>query len=141
MRIYILTWFLLFMVFPDLAVAEKQLNKTQTSWDGGVIYYPQGKAEITSVKLRIEENKITEFHCHPVPTFGYILQGELMIETKNGKKITLKKGESVVEVMQTIHRGQAINGPVELIVFYAGSITIPNTVLPENDIKEKYCKS
>lgn len=141
MRIYILTWFLLFMVFPDLAVAEKQLNKTQTSWDGGVIYYPQGKAEITSVKLRIEENKITKFHCHPVPTFGYILQGELMIETKNGEKITLKKGESVVEVMQTIHRGQAINGPVELIVFYAGSITIPNTVLPENDIKEKYCKS
>lgn len=140
MRIYILTWFLLFMVFPHLAVAEKQLNKTQTSWDDGVIYYPQGQAEITSVKLRIEENQLTEFHCHPVPTFGYVLQGELVIETKNGKKITLKEGESVVEVMRTIHRGRAINGPVELIVFYAGSITIPNTVLPEHDIKKKYCK-
>lgn len=140
MRIYILTWFLLFMVLPDLAVAEKQLNKTQTSWDDGVIYYPQGQAEITSVKLRIEENQLTEFHCHPVPTIGYVLHGELIIEIKNGKKITIKEGESVVEVMRTIHRGRAINGPVELIVFYAGSTTIPNTVLPEHDIKKKYCK-
>ena len=140
MRIDILAWFLLFMVPTSLAIAEKQLNKTNTSWDNGVIYYPQGQAEITSVKLRIEENKFTEFHCHPVPTIGYILHGELLIETKNGKNITLKEGESVVEVMRTIHRGQAINGPVELIVIYAGSTSIPNTVLPEHDIKKQYCK-
>ena len=140
MSIYILPLILLFMVFPDLAVAEKQLNKTQTSWDNGVIYYPQGQAEITSVKLRIEENQLTNFHCHPVPTFGYVLHGELVIEKMNGKKTTIKEGESVVEVMRTIHRGQAINGPVELIVFYAGSTSIPNTVLPEHDIKKKYCK-
>lgn len=140
MRIAILTYFLLFLMLPHLAVADKQLNKTQTSWDDGAIYYPRGQAEITSVKLRIEENQSTEFHCHPVPTFGYILHGKLLIETKSGKKITLKEGESVVEVMRTIHRGQAINGPVELIVFYAGSSVVPNTVLPENDIKKKYCK-
>ena len=140
MKIYLLAGFLLITVFPNLVVAEKQLNKTQTSWDNGVIYYPKGQAEITSVKLRIEENQHTEFHCHPVPTFGYVLYGELVIETKEGKKIVLKKGESVVEVMRTIHRGQAINGPVELIVFYAGSTTVPNTVFPKNDIKKKYCK-
>jgi len=140
MKIYVLTWLLLLVAHPNLAVAEKQLNKTQTSWDGEAIYYPQGKAEITSVKLRIEENQLTKFHCHPVPTFAYVLQGELVIETKNGKRVALKKGQSVVEVMRTIHRGQAINGPVELIVFYAGSTAIPNTVVPENNIKSKYCK-
>ena len=140
MKVYLLAWLLLITVFPNLVVAEKQLNKTQTSWDEGAIYYPQGQAEITSVKLRIEENQYTEFHCHPVPTFGYVLHGELVIETKEGKKITFEEGESVVEVMRTIHRGQAINGPVELIVFYAGSTTVPNTVLPKNDIKKKYCK-
>ncbi len=139
MKIYVLTCFLLFVVPPNLAAGEDQF-KTQTSWDDEVIYYPQGQAEITSVKLRIEENQMTKFHCHPVLTLGYILQGELAIETKKGKKITLKKGESVVEVMRTIHRGRAINGPVELIVFYAGSTTIPNTVLAEDDIKMKYCK-
>jgi len=140
MKIYILTWFLLIVLLPNWATAEK-LHKTQTSWDGGVIYYPQGQAEITSVKLRIEENQVTEFHCHPVPTLGYILQGDLVIETKNGEKTIFKKGESFVEVMRTIHRGQAINGPVEIIVFYAGSTTMPNTVLPENNLNRKYCKS
>ena len=140
MKIYILTWFLLFALLPKWATAE-ELYKTQTSWDGGAIYYPQGQAEITSVKLRIEENQVTEFHCHPVPTLGYILQGNLVVETKSGEKTILKKGESIVEVMRTIHRGRAINGPVEIIVFYAGSTTMPNTVLPENDLNRKYCKS
>ncbi len=139
MKIYILTWLLLFVVLPNWAAAKERL-KTQTSWDGGVIYYPQGQVEITSVKLRIEENQMTKFHCHPVPTLGYILQGDLIVETKNGKKITLKEGESVVEVMRTIHRGRAINGPVEIIVFYAGSTTMPTTVLPEDDLNREYCK-
>ena len=139
MKIYILTWLLLFVVLPNWAAAEERL-KTQTSWDGGVIYYPQEQVEITSVKLRIEENQMTKFHCHPVPTLGYILQGDLIVETKNGKKITLKEGESVVEVMRTIHRGRAINGPVEIIVFYAGSTTMPTTVLPEDDLNREYCK-
>ena len=139
MKIYVLTWLLLFIVFPNCVVAEERL-KTQTSWDGGVIYYPQGQAEITSIKLRIEEDQVTKFHCHPVPTLGYILKGDLVVEIKNGNKITLKEGESIVEVMHTIHRGRAINGPVEIIVFYAGSTTMPNIILPEDDLDREYCK-
>jgi len=139
MKIYVLTWLLLFIVLPNCVVAEERL-KTQTSWDGGVIYYPQGQAEITSIKLRIEENQVTKFHCHPVPTLGYILKGDLVVEIKNGNKITLKEGESIVEVMRTIHRGRAINGPVEIIVFYAGSTTMPNTILPEDDLNREHCK-
>lgn len=138
MKNYVLAWLFLFVLLPNWVEAEEQL-KTQTSWDGGAIKYPQGIAEITSVKLRIEENQMTKFHCHPVPTLGYILQGDLAVETKNGNKIILKEGESIVEVMRTIHRGQAVNGPVEVIVFYAGSTSMPNTVYPENDLNGKYC--
>ena len=83
---------------------------------------------------------MTKFHCHPVPTLGYILKGNLVVETKDGNKITLREGESIVEVMRTIHRGRAINGAVEIIVFYAGSTIMPNTVLPENDQDREYCK-
>ncbi len=138
MKNYVLAWLFLFVLFPNWVVAEEQL-RAQTSWDGGAIKYPQGLAEITSVKLRIEENQMTKFHCHPVPTLGYILQGDLAVETKNGNKIILKEGESLVEVMRTIHRGRAVNGPVEVIVFYAGSTSMPNTVYPENDLDGKYC--
>lgn len=138
MKMYVLMWFSFFILSPNWVAAEEQL-KTKTSWDGGVINYPQGQAEITSVKLHIEENQMTKFHCHPVPTLGYILQGDLVVETKNGNKILLREGESIVEVMRTVHRGRAVNGPVEVIVFYAGSTSVPNTVYPENDLNGKYC--
>jgi len=139
MKFYILAWFLLFALLPNLAIAE-ELLKTQTSWDGGEIYYPQGKAEITAHKLRIDKGHEIRFHCHPVPTMFYLLKGELEVETKEGKKMLIKEGESVVEVMRTVHRGHEINGPVEIIVFYAGSTSIPNTVLSEDDPDNKYCK-
>ncbi len=139
MKFNILTCFLLFALSTDWAISE-ELLKTQTSWDGGNIYYPQGPAEITSHKLRIEKGQKIKFHCHPVPTMFYILKGNLEVETKDGNKLFIKEGESAVEVMRTVHRGQAIDGQVEIIVFYAGSVSIPNTVLPKDDPDNEYCK-
>ncbi len=68
------------------------------------------------------------------------MQGKVEVEIKDGKKIVFTEGESAVEVMRTIHRGRAINGPVEIVVFYAGSTTLPITVLPENDVNKEHCK-
>ena len=139
MKIYLLAWVFLFSLLSNWATAE-ELLKTQTSWDGGDIHYPQGKAEITAHKLRIAKGHKIEFHCHPVPTMFYVLNGELEVETKEGKKMLIKKGESAVEVMRTVHRGHEINGPVEIIVFYAGSTSTPNTVLLGDDPGNKYCE-
>jgi quercetin dioxygenase-like cupin family protein len=138
MKYYIITLCSLFTLFPHGVTAE-ELLKTKTSWDGGEIYYPKGQIEITSKILRIEKNQVTKFHCHPVPTLGYVIRGSVEVETKNGNKIILREGESAVEVMRTIHRGRAINGPVEIIVFYAGSTTLPTTVFPENDSSKGHC--
>jgi len=120
-------------------VTAEELLKAQTSWDGGEIYYPKGQVEITSKIVHIENNQTTQFYCHPVPTLGYVLHGNVEVGTKNGKKIILREGKSVVEVMRAIHRGRAINGPVEIIVFYVGSTTLPTTILPENDVNKKHC--
>ena len=118
---------------------SKDLIKTTTTWEGEKISYPKGQAKITSQKLSIKEGEVTKFHCHPVPTFGYILKGKVEVETKDGKTITFSEGESAVEVLRTVHRGKAVDGPVEIIVFYAGSSSMPNTVLPENDKNNTYC--
>ncbi len=116
------------------------LIKSQQSWDGGNISYPKGPAEITSYKLTLLPNSPTEYHCHPVPTFGYVLKGTIVVETDSGESISFKEGQAVIEVMGTIHRGKAINGPAEILVFYAGTPTIPNTVLAKNDTEHIYCK-
>jgi quercetin dioxygenase-like cupin family protein len=129
---------LLLLLSPALHAEE--LLKTQTSWDGGAISYPEGQAEITSFMLRIAEGQVPEFHCHPVPTFGYVLKGTVEVETQSGEKKTFKEGESVVEVMRTVHRGRAVGGSVEILVFYAGSTSLPNTVFPGDDENDKHCK-
>lgn len=139
MKICVKFLLVLLVLLPALLAAE-DLLKSQTSWDGGDINYPAGQAEITSFILRLEEGGNPKFHCHPVPTFGYVLLGEVEIETADGKKTVLKAGESAIEVMRTVHRGRAIGGPAEIVVFYAGAVGVPNTVFPADDPQGKYCK-
>lgn len=126
------------LVFPASIFAEEVL-RTSTTWEGGEIVYPEGKAEITVFKLKLAAGQTSPFHCHPVPTMGYVLQGTIEVETIDGKKTILKEGDSAIEVMRTVHRGRAVDGPVEIIVFYAGAESVPTTVSPENDPEFKYC--
>jgi hypothetical protein len=44
-------------------------------------------------------------------------------------------------VMRTVHRGKALKGPVEIVVFYAGAQDVPTTVLPADDVDHQYCDS
>lgn len=140
MKIYLKTIGSLFLLTLPLISASDDLLKTNTSWDGGEVYYPEGEAEITSFKMNIENDVTTKFHCHPVPTMGHILTGTVEIETLEGKKTTLREGQSVVEVMRTVHRGIAVDGPVEIIVFHAGATDIPTTIIQGDPLAEKYCK-
>ena len=93
------------------------------------------------MKLTIAAGEVAPFHCHPVPTLGYILKGKVEVETKDGKKAVFSEGESVAEVLRTVHRGRSLDGPVEIIVFYAGNTSTPNTVLPADDPDFKYCNN
>ncbi|TGD71770.1 cupin domain-containing protein [Mangrovimicrobium sediminis] len=122
------------------AATEELLRSGQT-WEGMPLTYPPGQAEITSVRLTLEPGQLSTFHCHPVPTFGYILAGRLEVETIDGAKIVFEPGTSTVEVMRTVHRGRALDGPVEVIVFYAGAEGVPTTVLPEKDPEHRYCNA
>lgn len=120
-------------------LSAEELLVTKKSWDGGNISYPKGETEITSFILSINEGDVPEFHCHPVPTMGYVLKGNVEVETIDGKKTILKEGESAVEVMRTVYRSKALNGPAQIIVFYAGADGIPNSVLPKDDSSHQYC--
>ena len=121
------------------AMAEPLLRTSQ-SWDGGSFAYPRGEPEITAVILRIEEDQVPPFHCHPVPTMGYVLKGVAEVETRSGEKVKIRAGDPLVEVMETVHRGRAIEGPVEIVVFYAGAEGVPVTVLAADDPEYHHCK-
>lgn len=122
-----------------VAVQAADLLETTTSWDGGAIAYPEGQARITSFILHARDGQPAPFHCHPVPTMGYVLSGTVLVETVDGRQFTVEQGQSMVEVMKTLHRGQGLNGDADILVFYAGSTELPNTVMMDADNAKDFC--
>ncbi len=138
MKTYRVSSLLLLVVLSSIASAQ-ELLKTETSWNGGTIAYPQGQAEITSTKVTLAEGQATNYHCHPVPTMAYILEGTLKLETLGGKKYVLEQGDALLETMYTVHWGTAVGGPVQIVVFYAGATSVASTVVYEADADDQQC--
>ena len=105
-----------------IEVAE--LVKTTKSWNGAELpNYPQGKPQVTILRIKIPAGAKLPVHEHPVINAGVLLSGQLTVKTENGKTLYLKAGDPIVEVVDTWHYG--INDgetPAEIIVFYAGAV-------------------
>lgn len=125
------------VTITNSGLAGEIILDTETSWDGQRFNYPKGEARIVSERLLLKEGKVSPFHCHPMPTMGYIKSGLIEVETQPGLKQQFKAGDSVAEVMSTIHRGKAIKGDVEIIVFYAAVRGLPTTVLADGGQGQK----
>jgi len=120
---------LLLATAPLMALEVETLSQTQRSWEGSQFNYPGGSPEVTIQRIRLVGGEKTAWHCHPVPVFGYMLQGRLQVQTESGQQHVFKPGDAVVEVMNGWHQGVALDGPVEIVVFYAGEVNRKNTVL------------
>jgi len=109
----------------------QKLVKTTQSWDGETLpAYPQGQPEITILRITIPPGTRLDTHRHPVINAGVLISGELTVVTAEGKTLHLKAGDPIVEVVNTLHYG--INQgkvPAEIVVFYAGTIDTPITVV------------
>lgn len=104
------------------AVKVTPMLKTQTSWDGHPLQYPAGQAEVTGMLIEIAPGGETGWHLHPVPSFGMVVEGELEVALKDGRRNRLKAGDALAEVVNTAHNGRNVGTvPVKLVVFYAGS--------------------
>lgn len=103
------------------------LMQTSTSWDGeSYISYPQGKPELSILKITVPAHTTFGWHTHPVPNAAYVLSGHLTVEKQAGdSKKTIHAGETLAETVGTVHRGFTEDEPVTLIVFYAGANGVP----------------
>lgn len=103
-------------------IQVEELTKSSTSWDGNLLpHYPQGKPEITILKITIPAGAELPLHQHPVINAGVLLEGELTVHTQAGKTLKLKAGDPIVEVVNTWHYGKNEGeDPAVIIVFYAG---------------------
>lgn len=103
------------------AVRVTPLMRTTTSWDGRALVYPEGPAEATMLIVEVAPGGETGWHEHPVPSFAYMLAGELEVSLADGRKNRLKAGDTLAEVVGVIHNGRNVGSePVRILVFYTG---------------------
>ena len=114
---------------------EVQRLVTSTKASNGQLlrYLQTGQPEVTAVIVRVPPGGSTGWHEHPVPVYAYMLEGELHVEIKGSKTgngtYVFKKGDVILEVMDTLHNGyNSGSEPASLVVFYIGAAGVPNVV-------------
>ncbi len=117
----------------DPPVKVEPLVKTTRSWDGATLpSYDEGQPEITILKITVQPNVELPWHTHPIINAGIMTKGTLTVMTKSGEELELVAGETIVEVVDKIHRGiNKGSEPAEIIVFYAGVEKTPLSVKTE----------
>ncbi|MCP4315816.1 MAG: cupin domain-containing protein [Hyphomicrobiales bacterium] len=110
------------------------LNSGKTVLDQPLSYPTDGSAKIQSVIVTMLPGEETGPHTHPYPTYGYILEGELTVSYPQGVQKVYKKGEAVLEAVNTVHDGKNTgNVPVRILVVFMGLEGQPNTFLEKKD--------
>ncbi|MGW8393571.1 cupin domain-containing protein [Pseudoduganella sp. HUAS MS19] len=111
------------------SIKVTRLMQSPSSWNGAALAYPGGQAEITALMVEIAPGGETGWHLHPVPSFGYLLEGELEVSLKDGLIKRVLAGQALAEVVNTLHNGRNVSrGPARLLVFYAGAVGSTLTV-------------
>lgn len=111
-------------------IQVETLAQTSSSWDGNTLPdYPEGRPEITILKITIPPKAKLPEHKHPYINAGVLLKGELTVVTEEQDTLYLKSGDSIVELVNTWHYGRNEgNVPAEIVVFYAGVSDKPVTI-------------
>jgi quercetin dioxygenase-like cupin family protein len=115
--------------FNERIQSQENLSTTKT-WDGAPIHYPSGTAKVTGAIHTIPPGVETGWHLHPVPCFAFVLEGELVVELKDGRTKNLKAGDTLAEVIGTLHNGKNTGRvPLKIAIFYIGNTELKNTIL------------
>jgi quercetin dioxygenase-like cupin family protein len=106
------------------------LLKTGQTRDKQPIAYPKSdKPEIISVIGTIEAGGRTPLHEHPVPTYVYVLEGEVELHSHGGQPARYKAGEAYIEALN--HKHQLFNKgsvPAKVLVVFVGEEGKPTTI-------------
>lgn len=96
------------------------LLETTETIAGETIQYPQSaQAKVTAAIITIPPGASTGWHQHKIPLVAYLLSGELEMEYANGKRVTLKQGQALMEAISVAHIGTNLgNQPVKIFVAF-----------------------
>jgi quercetin dioxygenase-like cupin family protein len=113
---------------PEGFETERVLT-TQETRDGDPIVYPDGTAEIISVIGTIEPGGRTPLHQHPVPTYVYVLEGQVELRTEGGDPHVYRQGEAYIEALNRDHQlFNTSDAPAKVLVVFVGEEGTSTTI-------------
>ena len=127
---------LLFLTLHSVAIEKTnkikitKLIETDASWENTKIIYPKGDTKITALLVEMQPKATMEMHHHEVPSFGYILEGKITVQSESGDIKTFSKGDVVIEMINKKHSGMnSGDATTKFIVFYMGTEALKNTII------------
>jgi len=107
------------------------LLQTDSTVLGQPLPQPGGPMQVTSMIVTMEPGEETGRHRHPVPTYGYILEGEVTIAYEGHGEKVYKAGDAFMEAVHVWHNGRATGaGPTRILAVFVGADGIPNVIRP-----------
>jgi quercetin dioxygenase-like cupin family protein len=108
------------------------LLSTDTTILGETLHYPTtGPAHVTATIVTLPPGARTVLHRHGVPTFAYILEGEITVDYGDRGKRTYRQGDALMEAMDAAHFGaDAGPRPVRILTVFMGAEGAPPNVIP-----------
>lgn len=105
------------------------LMKSGRTVVGEQIRYPaEQPSEVTAVIVTLAPGAETGWHTHDVPTFGYVLEGELRVAYRDGSVRHFRAGDAILEAMSVAHNGRNTgDGPMRILAISIGASGIPTS--------------
>jgi quercetin dioxygenase-like cupin family protein len=114
----------------DVSSGVRKLLSTGTTVTGEPIKYPSGApAQLAAREITLQPGQQTGWHTHPVPLFGYILDGELTVDYGPKGQRVFHKGDGFAEATNEAHNGRNLTDkPVTVLAVFAGMEGVPDSV-------------
>lgn len=138
LRLTTTRWLGLFLAFAATAVgatypSAQAVLETDKTIVGEPLRYPdQGPAKVSAAIVEIPPGATTGWHRHGAPMFAYLLSGALEIEYADGRRVTVKAGDALMEAMTVAHIGANLGAvPARVLtVFMLGGDAEKTLVAP-----------
>jgi quercetin dioxygenase-like cupin family protein len=114
----------------NVSPGVRTILSTGTTVTGETITYPSGApAQMTAVEITLAPGQQTGWHTHPVPLFGYILDGELTVDYGPKGQRVYRKGDGFAEATNEAHNGRNLaDQPVTILAVFAGMEGVKDSV-------------
>ena len=116
----------------DYKRMQKLLSSDKTVIGQTIKYPGPPPAQIMSVIVTLRPGESTGWHEHQVPSYGYILEGEVTIDYRSKGTRTYKAGEAFLEVIDWRHNAKCTSDvPVRILAVFMGASGLENVVRVE----------